>query len=98
MSFTCQVLPLNPQYISRQEIWLTDEHIRMLKKRISKFRAADPGERDTIITEAAEGIEKVWTGDMEFNKDRIIEVRDLCMKLGYSQDFLAYFGTSLRQS
>ena len=97
MSFTCQVLALKAECISRQEIALTDEHIRMLKKWFSKFRKANPGQRKKVIAEAAECIEGVWMEDIRFNKDKMIEVRDLSVKLGYSQHFLAYFRTFLRQ-
>ena len=69
----------------------------MLKKWFSKFRKANPGQRKQVIAEAAECIEGVWTGDIEFDKDTMIEVHDLSVKLGYSQCFLAYFGTFLRQ-
>ena len=59
MSFTCHVLPLKAQRTSREEIALTNEHIRMLKKCMSKFRKADPGQREKIVTDAAESIKRV---------------------------------------
>ena len=77
MPFTCQAVALKAECISRQEIALTDEHIHMLKKWFSKFRKANPGQRKKVIAEAAECIERVWTGDIAFNKDKMIEVRNL---------------------
>lgn len=51
---------------------LTGGHISMLKRQVSKFRAANPNCRENIIEEAADNIESIWTEDVEFNRDTMI--------------------------
>jgi len=73
----------------RQEIQFTDEHINMLESRLNTFRQGDPDCRDEEVEKAADDIERTWTEDVEFDRDTVISVRKLIVKLGHSQ--IQYF-------
>jgi hypothetical protein len=92
------VLQLKVQYVSSQEITLTDEHISMLEQWTPKFRAADLSHREKMINKAANYIESTWAESMEFDRDAVTGVRDLSAKLGYPKIFLAHSPVSVWQS
>jgi hypothetical protein len=91
-------MQLKEKCVFSQGIALTDEQIRMLERCIPKFRAADPNGREKLIKGAADHVESVWTGDIEFNRDTVISVCELSVKLNCSHIFLAYSPISVRQS
>ena len=76
-SFTYQVLLLKVEYDSSKEIVLTDEHMSALKPWLSKFRAANPGNRVKIINDAASSIERNSAEGIQPDKDAMIDVCDL---------------------
>jgi hypothetical protein len=49
-----------------------------------------------MVEEAADNIGRLWTEEIEFDRDSVINVRELSAKLGHSQIFLAYSPTSVR--
>jgi hypothetical protein len=69
---------------------LTAEHMSLLERHFPKFRSANLKQQQKIIEEAADHIEKTWTNDVAFDRDGMIGVRDLSVKLDHSQLFLAY--------
>ena len=76
-SFTHQALPLKVECDSSEEIVLMDEHISVLKPWLSKFRAANPGNRVKIINDAASSIERNLAEGIQPDKDAMIDVCDL---------------------
>lgn len=70
----------------------------MLTRQVPGFRAADPNRREKMIREAADRFKSTWTEDIAFDRDAVIGVGELSVKLAYSQIFLAYFPISVRQS
>jgi hypothetical protein len=73
---------------------LTDEYINVLERRASKFISSNTNKREKIVEEAANTIKSIWTEDIEFDRDAVINVCDLSAKLGHSHIFLAYSPTS----
>jgi hypothetical protein len=49
-----------------------------------------------MVEEAADNIGRLWTEEIEFDRDSVINVRELSAKLGHSQILLAYSPTSVR--
>ena len=82
--------------IFSQDIVLTDEHISMLERCASKFRAGNTNRREKIVEEAADTIKGMWKEDTEFDRDGIINVCGLSAKLSHSQRFIAHSPTSVR--
>jgi hypothetical protein len=78
------------QCASSPEIVLADMHINMLGRWAPKFQAADLNRWEEIVEKAAKSVKRMWIEDIEFDKDTVINVRELSAKLGYSQTFLAY--------
>jgi len=76
-SFTHQALPLKVECDSSEEIVLMDEHMSALKLWLSKFRAANPGNRVKIINDAASSIERNSAEGIQPDKDAMIDVCDL---------------------
>lgn len=70
----------------------------MLERQAAKFQAADPEDREKMITDAADRIERSWQGVVEFDRDTVTNVRALSDKLGYSHIFLAYSLSYVSQS
>jgi hypothetical protein len=68
----------------------------MLDRQLPKFRAADTNCQEDMVEEAADNIGRLWTEEIEFDRDSVINVRELSAKLGHSQIFLAYSPTSVR--
>jgi hypothetical protein len=95
MLFYLLTLQLKVKYISSEEIRLTDEHMGLLDGCIAKFRASNPDNREIIIEEAADVFQSTWREDVEFDRDEIIEVRELSVKLRYSERVLAYSQASM---
>lgn len=85
--------------LSSQKIALAYEHIRILDRRLGKFKAADIETREEIIEDAADRIKSTWTYGAEFNRDAVISVRELPSTgtLDHSQIFLAYSPTLAQQ-
>jgi hypothetical protein len=79
-----------------QQFVLTDEHTSMLDRKGPKFRSANPDNREKIVEEAADAIERTWAEDMEFDRDTVINVCEFFSNLGHSQAFLAYSPASVR--
>jgi len=77
---------------------LTDKHVRTLESQAAKFQAANPNDREKMITDAADCIKRTWQEGVEFDRDTVTNVCALSDKLGYSHIFLAYSPTSVSQS
>ena len=46
----------------------------MLRRRIPKFRTANPTRREKMVRDAADHIKSTWTEDVEFDRDTVINV------------------------
>ena len=49
---------------------------------MAKFRAADTKGREEVVANAADTIERTWTGDTGFDRGAMIRVCDLSAKIG----------------
>jgi len=49
-----------------------------------RLRTANTNDREIIVSEAADDIERTWGEDTDFNRDTVLSVRDLSAKLGHS--------------
>ena len=76
--------------MSSRKIVLVYEHIRMLDRRLRKFKAADIETREEIIEDAADCIKSTGTNGTKFNRDAVICVCELPSTLDHSQILLAY--------
>jgi hypothetical protein len=54
----------------------------MLEQLMAKFQAADTKGHEKVVTNAADTIERTWTGDTGFNRGAMICVCDLSAKIG----------------
>jgi hypothetical protein len=54
----------------------------MLEQLMAKFQAADTKGREEVVANAADTIERTWTGDIGFNRGAMIHVCDLSAKIG----------------
>jgi hypothetical protein len=66
---------------SSEEVWLNDDHMKMLANCGTRFQAAGTKGREKIVQEAADTIEDTWTEDMEFDRDTAIGVCELSAQL-----------------
>jgi hypothetical protein len=60
-----------------QEITLTEEHIKILQGRVSKFREAQPSLRQKMIQDAADTINRTRMAEEEFDRETLIDVREI---------------------
>jgi hypothetical protein len=84
------------QCISSQEIELTDQQTSILRRHVTKFRAADTNSREKIIKEAAGKLKNAWREDVEFDSEVVISVSEPSseVKTGLFTDNSSLFGTS----
>jgi len=75
--FNHWALPLKLKCVSSQEIALTAENISWLETLAPKFRVAALNRREKMIEEATNHIESFWKQDIEFDRDTVIDVREL---------------------
>jgi hypothetical protein len=52
-------------------------HINMLGRWAPKFQAADLNRWEEIVEKAAKSVKRMWIEDIEFDKDTVINVREL---------------------
>jgi len=78
-----------------RQIVLTDEHINVLEWKASKFLSSNTNKQEKIVEEAANTIKSIWTEDIEFDRDTVINICELSTKLGHSYILLAYSPTSV---
>jgi hypothetical protein len=69
-------LPLNERFIFSEVITLTAAHVSVLESHTAEFRAASRKGQDKIVKEVAEYIEQGWLESVEFDKVRVMSVRD----------------------
>ncbi|KAF8257949.1 hypothetical protein EI94DRAFT_1708448 [Lactarius quietus] len=53
----------------REDIFLTDEQVCSLQRRLGEFRTADPETRSIIIQDSVVQIERTWTHDVDFDRE-----------------------------
>jgi hypothetical protein len=56
---------------------LTDQQYSVIRRRVTEFKSANAAARLKIIDEAAENIERLWEGDVPFERDTLVTVRAL---------------------
>lgn len=81
---------MKAQHLSSGETALTDWQISLLEDFVKQFRAAKPDCHEKIIKNAVVCIKSAWAEDVEFDGETVESVRELSVKICYSQMILAY--------
>ena len=68
---------IKAQYVSSQDIELTDHQMSILRRHVTKFQAANTNHHKKIINEAARKLKNAWREGVEFDREAVISICEL---------------------